>query len=314
MAQLNKRDRQEISYFLLKGYGPTAIGQMIGRDKSVISREIKRNSVKKEYVVEKAQVKSYQRRYWLRTAPQKISNNKYLRTYIESKLMQLNPWSPETIAAYWNLTKASTYECKISAPTIYKYLYDYRPSLCKYLCFKRQKKRKSRKKTKRTMIPNKVSIELRPAVVAEKNRIGDWEGDTIASIKQDKTAFLVLLDRKSRLIRVSKTKDLKKRRIILKVRKLLKDGPKHTLTLDNGLEFKGHKSFGLDTFFCNPYSSWEKGAVEYSNRLIRRHFPKKTVLASVSPKKLSNIVHAINNTPRKCLNWKTPFQVFFSIS
>ena len=164
------------------------------------------------------------------------------------------------------------------------------------------------------MIPHRVGIEARPMIVSQRQRIGDWEGDTIASKKDDKTAFLVLHDRASRYICVSKTMDLTKKRIISKVRKLLKNKPKHTLTLDNGVEFKGHKSFGLDTFFCNPYSSWEKGAVEYSNRLLRRHFPKKTRLADISPKELSLVVEALNHTPRKCLNDKTPHQVFFSTS
>jgi len=164
------------------------------------------------------------------------------------------------------------------------------------------------------MIENRTWIDYRPTIVENKERIGDWEGDTICSIKEDKTSLVVVLERKSRYICVSKSKDKTKKRMIPKIKKLLKNKPQATLTLDNGIEFKGHKSFGLPTFFCHPYSSWEKGAVEYANRLIRRHFPKKTRLADISPKKLSFIVNAINNTPRKCLNWKTPHEVFFNYS
>lgn len=314
MGQLTKTDRQEIEYYLNKGYKKSHIGPLIRRSKSVVTEEIKRNSVNGIYDAEKAHVKAYQRRYWVETEPQKIRSNTELIEYIESKLEQLNPWSPETIAACWNKEKDPERNIKISAPTIYKYLYEHRPTLCKYLCQKRYKKKKRKNKTKRVMIPNRVSITARPKIVEQKQRIGDWEGDTIASIKEDKTAILVLHDRASRFIRVSKTKDITKKRMIPKVKKLLKNLPQHTLTLDNGIEFKGHERFGIDTFFCQPYASWEKGAVEYSNRLIRRHFPKKTRLEHISPQKLALVVNAINNTPRKCLNYKTPFQVFYHIS
>jgi len=312
MSQLKKEDRREIAYYLKKGHGPTAIGTMLKRDKSVISREIKRNSVNGEYEGDKAHLKSYQRRYWVHTEPQKVRKSPELIEYIEIRLKQRNPLSPEGISACWNRNKAAEYGYTISAPSVYKYLYKYRPDLCKYLCSKRVKKKtRKKKKTLREMIPNRTPIAQRPSVVERKRRIGDWEGDTIVSSKGDKTALLVLLDRTSRYICVSKTKDITKKRIIPKIKKLLKGKTQHTLTLDNGIEFKGHEAFGIDTFFCDPYSSWQKGAVEYSNRLLRRHFPKKTKLSDISPKKLSLIVHAINNTPRKCLNWNTPHQVFF---
>ena len=314
MTQLTKTDRQQIEYHHKQGYGPTAIGRMLGRDKSVISRELRRNKVNGEYVADKAHHKSYFRRYWVMTEPQKIRSRWELVKYIESKLKRRHPWSPETIAACWNTDEAPKQGYTISAPTIYSYLYDHRPSLCQYLCHKRYKKKRRKNKTERVMIPDRIPIEARPAIVEQRQRIGDWEGDTIVSIKDDKTALLVLHDRASRYICVSKTMDITKKRIVPKVRKLLKNKMQHTLTLDNGIEFKGHKYFGLDTFFCRPYASWEKGAVEYSNRLLRRHFPKKTRLADVSPKELSLVVEAINHTPRKCLNWKTPHQVFFSNS
>jgi IS30 family transposase len=309
MGQLTKTDRQEIAYYLSRGHKKSNIGDLMGRSKSVVTEEIRRNSVKGVYDAKKADAKSYQRRYWVEKEPQKIRSQPELVTYIEEKLQQLNPWSPETIAGCWNQERAVD-GFTISAPTIYNYLYKHRPSLCKYLCQKRYKKKKHKKKTKREMIPNRVPITERPEIVEKRARLGDWEGDTIVSIKGDKTAILVLHDRASRYIRVSKTKDITKKRMIPKVRKLLKNLPQHTLTLDNGIEFKGHQSFGINTFFCRPYASWEKGAVEYSNRLIRRHFPKKTRLGNIHQKKLASVIKAINNTPRKCLNWKTPQQVF----
>jgi len=293
MAQLTKQDRQEIEYYLKKKHGPTAIGEMLKRSKSVISSEIKRNSVNGRYVAEKAHLKAYQRRYWVLNDPQKIRLNPALESYIEL---------------------APAHGLSITHVTIYKYLYRFRLDLCKKLCTKRQKKKKRHKKIGRTMIHNRTWIDNRPAVVEQKQRLGDWEGDTICSVKDDKTSLVVLHDRASRFICVSKSKDKTKKRMVPKVKKLLKHKPQHTLTLDNGIEFKGHLAFRINTYFCHPYSSWEKGAVEYSNRLIRRHFPKKTRLCNISPQKLSLIVQDINNTPRKCLNYKTPHEIFFSNS
>lgn len=312
MKQLEKVDRQEIAYYLQKGYKAAQIGELLGRHRSTISREIKRNSVMGVYDPNKADEKAYRTRYWVLKVPQKVRNCKGLVTYIESKLKLRHSWSPETIVECWNREKAEKYGTTISAPTIYKYLYENRPGLCKYLCFKRYKKKSRKAKQPREMIPSRTSIHQRPTVIESRSRLGDWEGDTIQSVKDDKTSLLVLIDRQSRYLRVSKSKDITKKRIIPKVKRLLKNHPAQSLTLDNGIEFKGHQSFGVDTYFCDPYSSWQKGAVEYANRLLRRHFPKKTRLSDISPKHLSLVVNAINNTPRKCLNFQTPNQVFFN--
>jgi len=314
MGHLKKPDRKEIEYYLKKGYKPGKIAGIMGRPRSTITREIEKNSVKGEYLAEKAAVKSYQRRYWVMKEAKKIRGHPELVAYIEAKLKLRHPWSPETISKMWEQEKSAEYGYTISHTSIYKYLYQERPSLCKYLCHKRYQPKKQKNKTPQTMIPNRTPIEKRPTIVGQRLRLGDWEGDTIQSTKDDKTSFLVLHDRASRYICVSKSKDISKKRIIPKVRKLLKHKPQNTLTLDNGIEFKGHERFGIDTFFCNPYASWEKGAVEYSNRLLRRHFPKKTRLSDISPKEISLVVQAINNTPRKCLNFKTPQQIFFSNS
>ena len=312
MTQLSKTERQEIYLLREREYSLREIAKAIGRSPSTVSRELSRNKVNGEYNPKKAQMKSYQRRYWVITESQKIRSHPVLVSYIEENLKRRHPWSPETIAACWNRERAPTQGHTITAPTIYKYLYQQRPSLCKHLCCKRYKPKKRRNITQRVMIPNRVPITERPEIVEKRERIGDWEGDTIASIKEDKTSILVLHDRASRYICVSKTKDLTMKRIVPKVRTLLKNKPQHSLTLDNGVEFKGHQRFGIKTFFCQPYASWEKGAVEYSNRLIRRHLPKKTRLKDISPQKLALIVDAINNTPRKCLKYKTPNQVFFN--
>ncbi len=312
MGQLRKTERQEIQEYLRRGHSIRAIARMLCRSPSTISREIKRNSVQGEYDAGKAVQKAYYRRYWVTKERPKIRGCPALEEFIETSLKGLNAWSPEQIAGRWNKEHAAAVGVRISTPTLYRFLYRHRLDLCKYLCTKRTKRKKRVQKTKRQMIPQRTWIEDRPPIVDEKVRISDWEGDTICSLRGDKTTFLVLHDRASRFIRVSKSCDKKPKRIASKVRSLLKDAPTHTLTLDNGIEFKDHLSYQIPTFFCQPYSSWQKGAVEYSNRLIRRHVPKKSILANVHQKHLASIVHAINNTPRKCLNFQTPAEVFFS--
>ena len=123
MGHLQKTERQEIEYYLKKGYNNTKIGALLDRDRSVIRREITRNSVNGAYRSEKASVKSYQRRYWVRTDSQKIVIHPELEKYIEDRLRERNPWSPEQIAGRWKETKVREYGYTISAPSIYKYLY-----------------------------------------------------------------------------------------------------------------------------------------------------------------------------------------------
>ena len=170
MKQLTKVDRQQIQYHLSCGYNACQIGKMLGRNRSTITREIKRNSVKGEYRADKANHKAYQRRYWVLTEPQKIRAHPELESFIEAKLKLRKPWSPETIAEVWNKTEAikATVGYTISAPTIYQYLYGFRPGLCQYLCFKRARKKKRVAKPKRTMISNRTPIEDRPAIIESR--------------------------------------------------------------------------------------------------------------------------------------------------
>lgn len=310
MSQLSKVERQQIEYHLSCGYGPTEIGKMIGRDKSVISREIRRNKVNGEYVASKADMKCYQRRYWVLTDIQKIRSHPELEAFIEQAMLRRHPWSPEQIAGRWNKTEAKRFGYTVTHPTIYKYLYRFRLDLCKRLCTQRTKKHRRKRKSSRQMIPERVWIDNRPAIIEDRQRLGDYEADTVSSVLGDKTNFLTVVDRTSRYLMVSKSMDRKPKRIAMKMRQLLKDKPQHSCTLDNGLENRYHQRFGLPTFFCHPYSSWQKGQIEYANRLLRRHYPKKTELKTVSSKELALVVHDINNTPRKCLNYKTPHELF----
>ena len=164
------------------------------------------------------------------------------------------------------------------------------------------------------LIPNRTWIEARERVVEQRSRGGDFEGDLIVSKRGDRSVLATLICRSSRFLFARKLPNKKPRVVCGALREFVAKQVLRTITLDNGVEFRDHESLGCKTYFCHPYSSWEKGSIEYANRLLRRYFPKKTKLASIQPEQLAFVVHRINHTPRKCLNWKTPAEVFAKLS
>lgn len=309
MPHISKTERQEIYLLLKKKYSIRDIAKMLGRDPSTISREIKRNLVCNEYNPKKAQHKSYVRKKYCKTTFKKICENKKLEDYIIHKIKN-EKWSPEQVAGRWNEENENT---KISHITIYRYIYScYGCDLSIYLYSKRDRQKKRKYKVgKKEIIKNRIWIDDRPKEINERVNIGDFEGDTIYSKKEDKTSILTLVDRKSRFLVARKIKNRKPKRITRKIKEISKKIKFNSITFDNGIEFKEHEKLPFDTYFCHPYSSWEKGQIEYANRLIRRFIPKKSLLKNYSAKFILNIVEMINNTPRKCLNFKTPKEVFF---
>lgn len=306
MKHITTIERQQIFLHKENGYSPTAIAKMLDRDRSTIYRELKRNSVKNEYHPEKADLKAWQRWKYRKHYMKKIRQNDKLEQFIREKLI-LEHWSPEAVAGVWNQEN----EITIAPLTIYKYIRSgFGSGLHQYLYYKRKKPRKRRSKTKKELIPNRSWIEARPEIVEKKERLGDYESDLIVSTKDDKTVLLTTLCRVSRLLLVKLLPNKKPELVVRAMQKLFADKPLETVTMDNGIEFREHQRLGCPTYFCQPYSSWQKGAIEYANRMIRRYFPKKTRLSEITPKQLAEVVHRINNTPRKCLGWKTPYQVF----
>lgn len=312
--QLQETERKEISYLKRKGYGIRAIAKMLNRPPSTISREILRNSVNGEYIAEKAQLKSYQRRYWVQKERPRLCGRdwKPFREYMEKKLSQEHPWSPEQICGRWTLENPTQ---SISYSTVYRYINNWELRLHKKLPHQRYRwKRKKNGTPKRALIPNRIWIDERPKIVDSRKTIGHWEGDTLGSKKGETKNILGVIERKSRFLCAD---IMPNRRPHLAAKKMHQWHKTHTfssITLDNGIEFQHHEKIGCDTFFCNPYSSWEKGQVEYAMKLLRRLIPKKSSLQNISRYKLRKFVNSLNNTPRKCLNFKTPHEVFYNIS
>ena len=219
-------------------------------------------------------------------------------------------WSPECISGRIERDKG----IEISHMAIYRYLYgnSYGNYLCKYLKYKRyNKKKRKQKKTVREMIPNRVWIDVRPDIVATRARFGDFEGDTMGRPKwASQQTLSVIRERKSRKLFAVKVPRLKYamdgfKKILNPYSDIVQ-----SLTLDNGVENVRYAILRIMTFFCHPYSSWEKGEVENGISLIREYIPKKSDLADYSDKYIVAILERINNTPMKCLDWLTPNEVF----
>ena len=307
---LTEEERDMIAVLKAKGMTLSNIAQEIGRHKSTISRELNRNAPpihKGYYLSHKAQERAKNR--WAATHKRERLKNKEIREYVESKLKK--GWSPEIIAGRLSIDKPGE---SISHEAIYQYIYEARKELVSCLVRrhrKRMEKGHSRKHQK-SHIPNRVSISERPDVVDKRERIGDWENDSVVS-RQSKAALNVLADRKSRVTLLKKLQRKTAENTKLAILGSLIKYPVHTITYDNGSENTEHeevnKVLDIKSYFCNPYHSWEKGTVENTIGLIRRWIPKKTDLAEVSEEEILEIEDWLNNRPRKCLNYRTPLEV-----
>ena len=179
------------------------------------------------------------------------------------------------------------------------------------MCLRKGKKRRKKGgKVKRQLIPNRISIEERPEQINERIEFGHWEGDALGRIKTDAEAVIGLSERMSRFILVDKIPRLK---YTINGFKMLLNPHRSTfrsLTLDNGVENVRYEELNIDTYFCHPYSSWEKGGIENLFKRLRRFIPKKASLKDYSREDIIRFAEIMNNTPRKCLSWKTPKEVF----
>ena len=311
----NKDDRNELAILLKKGYFQKEIAKTLGKDPSSISREIRRNSVKGLYRAKKAQTKSIVKRLKSKYQCMKIVKYTELVNYIKINLRD-NSWTPEEIAGRWNNEchlDDSGKQIIISAPSIYKYLYSNRGQyLCKHLYSRRytKKRRKEGGKTKKQIIPNRTSIDERPRVIAERTEFGHWEGDTLGRIRSDSEAVVGLVERISRFLLIDKVPMLKYTIDGFKMFLNPHYDTFKSLTLDNGVENVRYEELEVNTYFCHPYSSWEKGAIENCFKRLRRFIPKKASLRGYSRENIIGFAKTMNDTPRKCLNWKTPREVF----
>jgi len=312
MGHLTEEQRYTISAMYKKGLSQKIIAETIIKDKSVISREIKRNTNPKtgKYSLSYAQSMADIRKERMRL------NRKFddiLKKEIIEKIK--DGWSPEQIVGWQKKNKNKF----VSYETIYKFIRLDKENGGNLYSFLRHKlkKRKRQVGKQKIKIKNRVSIEQRPEIVNLKERFGDWEIDTIVG-KNNKGAILTLVERKTSYMIMEKLNSGKNAKELTKtVVRLLEVFIKnvHTITGDNGTEFADHQNIAkllkTNFYFTNPYSSWEKGLIENTNKLVRQYIPKSTNFNNLSNQDIKQIQYKLNARPRKKLNFACPKDVFF---
>ena len=302
--QLNQFERDRLEAMLSAGLKQSEIAKVLRRSPSTISREIKRNKLKKngkikfkgEYKASAAGRKARFKKKYAKYRGKKINENDELKKYIIEKLKQ--GYNPDEISGRMRINAEKFY---VSKTAIYEWLYSiYGQRYCKYLKSRRYSQGKRRKnKIKKSLIPFRIGIEMRPSYVDDLSEFGHWEGDTIVSGKKtrSKYALVVLYERKTKLVRIRKINSLKPAVFNSAVLDIARENQINSLTLDNGIENQYHYRLGVDTYFCDPYSSWQKGGVENVNKMIRYFIPKGCDISQYSGKYIKMIEDILNNKP-----------------
>lgn len=317
MSNLDLKERKRIEYYWRGKMSVRAIAKLLHRDHTVVARELRRNKDSRgRYDAIRAQNLADRRARI--TNKHKLTKDPILKQYVIHKLK--SGWSPEQIAGRLAATPpASLTGQTISYESIYRYIYDGEgrfEHLYPYLRKAKPKRyRRCGRKPRKTPIPERISIHVRPPLVAAKQTFGHWESDTVC-FKKQKTALSVQYERKSQLVRVRKIKDRSaeetQRALTLTIESIPVPLCK-TITFDNGGEAAHHtilkKMFGIETYFCDPFASWQKGGVENMNGLLRQYLPRDTDMSTMTDKQLHQIQESLNNRPRKQLNYLTPNEV-----
>lgn len=307
-TRLTLDERYQIYGLLKSGMSVKKIAKEMDRSNATISRELKRNKGKRGYRPEQAHKKAMKR---FDTIPKHIKMTSDMIKRIEKLIRE--KWSPDQISGRLKREKIF-----ISHERIYQHILEDKENggdLHTHLRW--QKKRRKRYGTKsddeRGQIKDRVSIEKRPKVVDEKKRVGDWEGDLVIG-KNHKGGLVTLVDRSTKKSKIKKIESKHANEVSDCASNCLKGQVAKTITLDNGKEFSDHKKIAKKTnakiYFAHPYSSWERGLNENTNGLIRQYFPKKTNFSKVAASDVKRVEDALNNRPRKILDYLTPNEVY----
>lgn len=312
---LNIDERENILKMRAEQKSMRQIGEELGRDAGTISRELRRNvSSTCDYKPHLAQ-RYYEQRREESKQPYRLEQDRRLFNYVQKGLKRY--WSPEQISG----TLEKDYAKVISPVTIYSWVYRNRVEgggFYKYLRLSHRWRRRRRIGVDhRGQMPHRRMIDKRPRIVNERKRTGDWESDTLEGQK-GYGLLATHVERKSRYTVAVKVKDKYADTVTgATVRAMKKLPPEKvkTMTFDNGKEFAGFKDLerglGMRSYFANPYHSWERGTNENTNGLLRQFFPKGTNFALVRQAQVDKVIRMLNNRPRKCLNYRTPTEVFW---
>lgn len=318
-THLDLDDRRRLYQLISTGRSPRQAAVELGRHASTIYRELKRNrhldeeAVFRGYFPVTAQGKAAARR--LRGG--KITRRYELAAYVVDRLRAA--WSPEQIAGY--LRRHQRHRLSVSHETIYQYVYSpvgRDQGLGHLLPSSRQsRRRRYARKPRGLNIPSAHMIAARPAEIGERTSFGHWEGDLIAFRQEYGKANLTsLVERRSRFTVLMPNPSRHSAGIMAGIAQQLRSLPpslRRTITFDRGTEFANYRrlqdALDMTAYFCQPSAPWQKGSVENNNGRIRRFLPSDTDIARLPAKELQRLVERLNDTPRKCLGYRTPWDV-----
>ncbi len=306
--QLTYEQRCQIYTLKKSGFSQRAIAEVLGVNQSTISRELSRNCGNKGYRYKQAHNKATERR---KSSSHATKMTPAMVSLIEKKLRL--DWSPEQISGWLEAEQDKS----ISHETIYLHVWSDKQSYGElYKHLRRQGKKYDKRrhgKSTRGQIKNRVSIDERPEIVDRRERLGDWEIDTVIG-KGHQGALVTIVERITQKVlcaQVDRKTEAEVTKATIALLRPYKNSV-HTITADNGKEFSGHekiaKALDADVYFAHPYSSWERALNENSNGLLRQYFPKGSNLKLVSRCEVTKAVRRLNSRPRKTLGFKTPNQ------
>jgi transposase, IS30 family len=320
--RLSFREREEIACLCAAGHGVREIARRLGRSASTVSRELRREPVRardryrRGYRASVAQGDADRNARRVKAA--KLATNLRLRRAVQDRLRQHH--SPEQIARRLVADFPDDPEMRVSHETIYQSLYvQSRGALKRELTRQLRTGRAMRKPhrrgdRRRGRIPGMVSISERPAEVEDRAVPGHWEGDLIMGSTQSRSAVGTLVERTTRFVLLlhlpgGHTADIVQEAMVAKMA-ALPEQLRRSLTWDQGKEMANHAQIaaatGMDIYFCDPHSPWQRGSNENTNGLLRQYLPKSTDLSFYGPGMLDNIAAELNGRPRKTLGWRTP--------
>ena len=305
--RIRYEDRCQIYALSKRGASQESIARVLGVSQSAVSRKMRRNRGQRGYRFKPAEATAHARQA-IRSKPRKLTAP--IRREIEAKLRQMR-WSPEQISGW-----LSEQGIKLSHERIYQMIWDdKRDGGNLWRCLRRRGRRYNKRAGKnagRGLIPNKIDISERPAIVARKTRLGDWEGDTVVGAGH-KGGLLTLVERKTQLSKIIKLPRATARATQkAAVRRLKPIGNfVHTITFDNGKEFAAHQDIA---HALKANHAWERGLNENTNGLIRDFFPKGTDFSTISSAEVAKVERLLNARPRKSLGFRSPQEVFHSLA
>src|SRR3989338_2627602 len=314
--QLGQKEREKIYQLKQKGMTNNYIAKKLGRDKSTIGRELKRNQhlTLRQYLPDTAERKAGKRKAKGRKVRYAVKSPTLKKKII--RLLKLG-WSPDLIAGRLQKQRKP----HLNQESIYQFIYGLegrKQNMRQYLrrSHRIRRKKNGRKHHKESRIPNRVDIIKRPMIVEKRTQFGHWEGDNVV-YNRHRRALSTTAERKTRKVMLFRPRDLTaqaKARSTIRRYQALPPEARRTMTYDNGLEAAAHEAvtaaIGMKFYFAKTYASWQRGTNENRNGLVRFYLPRGVDLDSVSNAEIKRIENLINNRPMKCLGYQTPNEAY----